>query len=202
MHFGDTVSAAEAAAESAKKAIAAAQAAAYLANRDFNPATRASSLDNKSNDSNNNNALDMLSGKQKCSFMPNEHSAVNLQNMDHQLNDATGSKYECKSFGRSHCASSEETLTTIENGGKVYRRHSYNAPSGHSDIKFDESDCDEEIEMEEPPPSSGICPPPERSSYHDKQDPTLRVHPKLPDYDALAARFEAMKYHRKSLPKT
>ncbi|KAG6646237.1 uncharacterized protein LOC122318317 isoform X2 [Carya illinoinensis] len=203
MHFEDTVSAAEAAAESAKKAIAAAQAAAYLANRDFNPATRASSLANKLNDSNINHAFDTLSGKSTGSFMPNDHSAVNLQNMDHQLN-ATGSKYESESFGRSHCVSSEETLTTNMNGGKVYRRHSYNnTPSGHSDIKFDESDCDEEIEMEEPP--SGICPPPERPpplvpSYHDKQDPALRVHPKLPDYDALAARFEALKY-RKSLPK-
>ncbi|KAG7968732.1 hypothetical protein I3843_08G169400 [Carya illinoinensis] len=204
MHFEDTVSAAEAAAESAKKAIAAAQAAAYLANRDFNPATRASSLANKSNDSNINHAFDTLSGKSTGSFMPNDHSAVKLQNMDHQLN-ATGSKYESESFGRSHCVSSEETLTTnMNNGGKVYRRHSYNnTPSGHSDINFDESDCDEEIEMEEPP--SGICPPPERPpplvpSYHDKQDPALRVHPKLPDYDALAARFEALKY-RKSLPK-
>lgn len=94
------------------------------------------------------------------------------------------------------------------NGGNVYRRHSYNAPSRHSynatsrhsDIKFDESDCDEEINMEEPPPS-GINPPPKwppppAPSFHDKQDSNFHVHPKLPDYDALSARFEALKYRK------
>lgn len=196
MYFMDTASAAEAAAESAKKAIAAAHAAAYLANRDFNQATQASVLDNRLNASSINHGFETLYGNSTGSFMPNDHSPVNSQNAGHQL--APGRIYESQSFGRSHYVGSEETRATNVNAGKVYRRHSYNAPpSGNSDIKFDESDCDEEIEMEEPP--SGIFPPPERSpppvtpSYHDKQDPPHRVHPKLPDYDALAARFEALK---------
>ncbi|GMY11125.1 IST1-like protein [Fagus crenata] len=194
MHFEDTASAAEAAAESAKQAIAAAQAAAYLANKNFNQTTEASSLDDKLNDS---------------WVMPNHHSPVNSQNMGHQQK-AHGRTYMSQSFRTTHFGSSEEeTPTSNVNGGKVYRRHSYNAPpsrhsynappSEHSDIKFDESDCDEEIEMEEPP--SGIHPPPKRPpppapSFQDKQDSNLHVHPKLPDYDALAARFEALKYRK------
>nr|GMC62586.1 IST1-like protein [Ipomoea batatas] len=107
---------------------------------------------------------------------------------------------------------------------KILRRHSYNA---NSDVKYDESDCDEEIEMESPtnagryPPSqptdhdsrqiyrrhsyntapsqhSGVnfeesyyAQPPERPA---PQVP--RVHPKLPDYDELTSRFEALKYQK------
>ncbi|KAK6258118.1 hypothetical protein SCA6_012592 [Theobroma cacao] len=63
---------------------------------------------------------------------------------------------------------------------------------------FDESDCDEEIETEDA--SGSIKRPPERSpppvpSSYDKQDSIHRVHPKLPDYDDLAARFEALKFY-------
>ncbi|KAJ7944085.1 Regulator of Vps4 activity in the MVB pathway protein [Quillaja saponaria] len=74
-------------------------------------------------------------------------------------------------------------------------RHSYNGISACSDIKFDESD--EDIEMEEPratlPPQHS--PPPVPSS-HIRKDAGPCVHPKLPDYEALAARFEAMKYRK------
>lgn len=199
MHFKDTASAAEAAAESAKKAIAAAQAAAYLANINFNQATQASNLDNQLNDSSINRGVETLYGNSPGSFMPNGHPPLNSQNVAHQFNAPGRGIYESQSFGRSHFASSEETRTTDVNGGKVYRRHSYNVPSGHSDIKFDESDSDEETEMEEPP--SGVYLPPERSpppvpSSHVKPDSGHRVHPKLPDYDALAARFEALKFRK------
>ncbi|KAM3709934.1 hypothetical protein ACJW31_02G212200 [Castanea mollissima] len=198
MFFEDTVSAAAAAAESAKKAIAAAQAAAYLANKNFNQATQAPSLDNKLNDSSTNHGFGNLYGN-STGFIPNHHSPANSHNTDHQQ-EAHGRTYASQSFGASHFASGEETPTTNVNGGKGYRRHSYNAPSRHSDIKFDESDCDEEIDMEEPPPS-GINPPPKRPpppapSFHDKQDSNFHVHPKLPDYDALSARFEALKYRK------
>uniref|UniRef100_A0A803R331 Uncharacterized protein n=1 Tax=Cannabis sativa TaxID=3483 RepID=A0A803R331_CANSA len=98
---------------------------------------------------------------------------------------------------------------------KMYRSHSsYNAPSAQSDIKFDQSDSEEEFEEEKNQPrgngsgggSFGILPPdrlppPVPSSEMLKQDsPAHSVHPKLPDYDALAARFEALKHHRNSLP--
>ena len=150
------------------------------------------------NDSSTNHGFGNLYGN-STGFIPNHHSPANSQNTDHQQ-EAHGRTYASQSFGTSHFASSEETPTTNVNGGKVYRRHSYNAPSRHSDIKFDESDCDEEIDMEEPPPS-GINPPPKRPPppaplFHDKQDSNFHVHPKLPDYDALSARFEALKYRK------
>lgn len=181
------MSAAEAAAESAKEAIAAAQAATYLVNRDFNLATQAPSLDNKLNTSSIDHGFDTLSGNATVYFMPNDLSTVNSQNMDdHQLTHI----YDSQWFGRSQA--------TNVNGGNAHRRHSYNTPSVYSDMKFEESDC------EESEPFSGIFPPPKQPpppdpSYHDKQVSAHRVHPKLPDYDTLAARFEALK-NRKSLP--
>ncbi|KAB1211601.1 Vacuolar amino acid transporter 1 [Morella rubra] len=117
---------------------------------------------------------------------------------NYQLKDPRR-RYESQSFERSQYISSEETQTTNVDHGRVYRRHNYNPPSEHPNIKFDESECDEEMEMEEPP--SRVYPPLERPPpsvplYQDKHDSAVGVHPKLPDYDALAARFEALKYRK------
>lgn len=114
---------------------------------------------------------------------------------DGHQSKAPGRTYESQSFDRSHYSSNVDKVD-LDND-KFYRRHSYNVQSTHSDIKFDESDCDEEIEMETP--HSGICPAPERNppplppASYANNAPGHRVHPKLPDYDALAARFEALK---------
>ncbi|XP_012491453.1 uncharacterized protein LOC105803660 [Gossypium raimondii] len=168
--FKDTVAAAEAAEESAKKAIAAAQAAAYLANRESNLFSEASGC----------------VGNAARGSVPT--SAPGARRM-----------YESRSFGTFYPPSTEDVRPGNNGGGKTCRRHSYNhAPAAHSDIKFDESDCDEEIEIEDYPVGSTDLPPPVPSL--EKQDSSIhRVHPKLPDYDDLAARFEALKY-RKSLP--
>ncbi|KAI9071382.1 hypothetical protein K1719_046655 [Acacia pycnantha] len=58
------------------------------------------------------------------------------------------------------------------------------------------NDCDEETEMEEEP--HGVLPPPNRRPppVPSSQDGNARVHPKLPDYDELAARFEALKFKK------
>ncbi|KAL6588210.1 hypothetical protein OROMI_001188 [Orobanche minor] len=58
------------------------------------------------------------------------------------------------------------------------RRHSYNVPQSADIIRYDESD-------EEPTNRVPDCRVP--------QVPAQHVHPKLPDYKALAARFEALK---------
>ncbi|KAK3018057.1 hypothetical protein RJ639_005182 [Escallonia herrerae] len=79
----------------------------------------------------------------------------------------------------------------------INRRHSYNAPSVNSDIKFDETESDEEDEIEGS--ATGTNLPPNRPAPHvprAKKDPVLRPHPKLPDYDEFAARFEALKYRK------
>ncbi|KAI4327809.1 hypothetical protein L6164_020227 [Bauhinia variegata] len=151
MHFEDSASAAEAAAESAKKAIAAAEVAAYLAKKEYDQAIEPS------------------------------------VNMEDQFK-APEKLYKSHSLPRSNYINNEEdTMPAPGNGGSVYRRHSYNPTSAHSNIHFDESDCDEEIEMEEP---SDVLPP------QVKQYSDIRVHPKLPDYDELAARFQSLKLKR------
>ncbi|KAF9678617.1 hypothetical protein SADUNF_Sadunf07G0053100 [Salix dunnii] len=241
MHFEDTVSAAQAAAESAKQAIAAAQAAAYLANNGLNQASLVPGLNHKLNTSNINHGLGILSGNSTSLSMPN-YSQINYQRMDH-YSDGPGGTYgpggtnESQNFDRSHYSGNEGTRPIQTDSKRAYRRHSYNeempkqmdgqnvsrrhsynevrltqmdgenisrrqsynSSSAHSDIKFDESDCDEEIETEEPP--AGVYPPPERfpppvPSSHVNLDSVARVHPKLPNYDELAARFEALKYRK------
>lgn len=210
MNFEDSKSAAEAAAESAaesaKKAIAAAEVAAYMAMKDYNNEAPRPYVYN-----------DRLynSGVNFQSTDPAKHA----QNMTHR--STTEEKmHRSQSLPRSDQVNSEDTLPTQEMlyggkdyrrhsyhpntlptqevyGGKGYRRHSYHpTSSAHSDIKFDESDCDEEIEAEEPPVTflpPNRLPPPVPSSSVVKKDGSIRVHPKLPDYDELAARFDALK---------
>ncbi|KAK9164992.1 hypothetical protein Scep_000183 [Stephania cephalantha] len=201
VHFEDSASAAKAAAESAKKAISAAQAAAFLADRDSKKVPNISSI-----------------GDDLGSRMSARDTGY-----QQKLPDGTSdSAFDCSSY-----LDNEKNGSCK----KTNRRHSYNAPALESDFKFDESDgseCDEEIDMEMPP--SGI-PPPDRpapqlpySRYHNT-DPKMetdntasyrryhytdpktetdnsashrryslpRIHPKLPDYDALSTRFEALR---------
>lgn len=207
MHFQDTASAAEAAAESAKQAIAAAGAAAYLANRDsYNVTT------NSMNTSSFGNNFDTVSGN-TAPFMPNgsqinpvkqsyrRHSynvpsarsdfSSNESDYDEEI-EVEDPKGRVKVQPNKHAADVED--------GKIYRRHSYNAPPANSDIKFDESDGEEEEpEMEER--TSGFNQPPNRPapnlpSARATQNMGHQVHPKLPDYDEVAARFEALKLRK------
>ncbi|XVE82410.1 hypothetical protein DITRI_Ditri16bG0002300 [Diplodiscus trichospermus] len=199
VHFKDTASAAEAAEESAKRAIAAAQAAASLANRDCYQFNEPSCCVKHLNDSSIITGFRNLSGNSAGGFVPS-YPAVNSQHMDQQYKFSRG-VYESRSFERSYYPSNEEAKPNNVEGGKACRRHSHNAASAYSDIKFDESDCNEEIEIEDASDSINLPPeqsPPPVPSYS-KQESIHRVHPKLPDYDDLAARFEALKY-RKSLP--
>lgn len=170
MHFGDSASAAEAAAESAKKAVAAAQAAAYLACKESN-SKRSPSFDSNMND------IDKS--------IPTYYNANNHQA---KVSRAT---YESQSFDGSTYSNNEGARPTSVEGRKVNRRHSYNVPSVHSDIKFDESESDEEEDVVMEDASGGTFPPPKRAP-----PPVPRIHPKLPDYDALSARFEALKFRK------
>lgn len=190
MYFQDSAGAAKAAAKCANEAIAAAKAAAFLANKDLN---RTSSQPPPSFDNNN----------------PNNNPSINIgyEEINHQYNKASGRAFESQNFNGPRSPSNVETMMNNNNkdSGRMHRRHSYNAPSAHSDIKFDESDCDEEdeeIEAETPPNGSTCFQPPQRAPppVPLKQDSPHSVHPKLPDYDSLAARFEALKYRRNSQP--
>ncbi|KAL6521433.1 hypothetical protein OROGR_018002 [Orobanche gracilis] len=65
------------------------------------------------------------------------------------------------------------------------RRHSYNVPRSADIARYDESDEEEVLEYDQPTNRAPDCRVP--------QVPAQHVHPKLPDYKALAARFEALK---------
>ncbi|KAK4261684.1 hypothetical protein QN277_004647 [Acacia crassicarpa] len=161
VQFEDSKSAAEAAAESAMKAVAAAEVAAYMAKKE--EASQRSIYDDK------------LKNGPASTIQETMHRSRSLPRSDH--------------IG-------EDKMATDMYSEKAYRRYSYNPTSMHSDIKFDESDCDEETEMEEEP--HGVLPPPNRRPppVPSSQDGNARVHPKLPDYDELAARFEALKFKK------
>ncbi|KAF5183386.1 Regulator of vps4 activity in the mvb pathway protein, partial [Thalictrum thalictroides] len=142
-------------------------------------------------------------------YMLNDPSKSSQNRWHHP--DLPGKMEESHSFDRSYSLGDEDR--------RIHRRHTYNAPAVHSNIKFDESDdpdsdWDEEIEMEKPP--GDIHPPPHRpppplppahayqpddrsqmdnsSSYRRNSLP--RVHPKLPDYVELTSRFEALKFRK------
>ncbi|KZV23384.1 hypothetical protein F511_09129 [Dorcoceras hygrometricum] len=112
--------------------------------------------------------------------------------------------YDCQTtpcsdikFAESDCDNEDtemENETRTIDTRKVYRRHSYNDRSTkRSDIKFDESDYEDDSEKMEMPTRGYKHPPPNRQA---PQAPVARVHPKLPDYDTLTARFEALKHHK------
>ncbi|CAN0918967.1 hypothetical protein LINGRAHAP2_LOCUS31180 [Linum grandiflorum] len=197
-YFGDAATAADAAAKCAKQAIEAAQAAAYLANRDSNQTSGS-----------NRNASASFINQGFEQTHPDNSSGFG---MPMNLQSSNGSHYpsggETRRVNRRHSYNEAPPTTRIDVDEPSYRRYSYNytrsvqendqydepganddeGSSTRSELLFDESECDEEIEMEEPsgnahrPPP--MRPPPSVPTGH---------HPKLPDYDQLAARFEALK---------
>ncbi|KAD5960776.1 hypothetical protein R6Q59_013836 [Mikania micrantha] len=193
MHFDNTKSAAEAAAESAKAAIAAAEAAAYLASKDSSQSTQPHGCINGSKNANN---FDSVSSSPPLNFgktsrQSSERSHVSSGQRRYSYN-ASGVKFD-ESDG------DEQAEIYFNN---MSRRHTFNAPPPVSSVKFDESgsDNDEEIEMDHDcssgmnhgPPNRPAPPAPTSGNMRQGQ----RVHPKLPDYDTLAARFEALKLHK------
>ncbi|XP_038979004.1 IST1-like protein [Phoenix dactylifera] len=188
MQFKDTASAARAAAESAEKAVSAAQVAAYLAKRNSHPSDhKAVTIDTNAD------------GVQTRSLDSSAQSSV--------TNDSSVNEFNSRSMN-----------TTNWDDKKIPRRNSCTVRKVNSDIRFDDSDgleseIDEEIDLEtstetHPPPNR---PPPtlrRHSDHFEEKNPAddksntgtvnsiFRVHPKLPDYEELAARFEALKQRR------
>lgn len=203
--YENAASAAEAAAESAKEAIAAAEAAAYLVDKE----RRTSG--NRWNGATVNDVPSQIQADQfkvqKYATQRSSHDSTSHYTTNEPMNHVDMQKmYRRHSYNNPAQSDvkfdesdydEEMEIEQPPNGinlppnqpvGKIHRRHSYNVPSSHSDIKFDESDCDDDDgEME----YSSSKEPPRRPA---PQMPG--VHPKLPDYDTLAARFEALKYRK------
>ncbi|PKU67029.1 IST1-like protein [Dendrobium catenatum] len=176
MHFKDTASAAQAAAESAKAAAFAAQAAAFLAQQSSNESRR---------------------------------NSLNSTN-------STGKRFSSQSFNASNHMDDEDDDADDFSNKKILRRNSSIGRRFHGDIKFDESDgsnSESEIEVAKEtkhsaeshgPPARRAPNPPKSSGWQgDKEtasnwsaNSVPHIHPKLPDYEEITARFEALKSHR------
>ncbi|GMH06593.1 hypothetical protein Nepgr_008433 [Nepenthes gracilis] len=192
-HFEDAASAAKAAAESAKDAIAAANAAAELARKESHCEPSPGSANRPRAPSihqgTRNIPVNTLTNHYTPRGLPSKTPYIIDKKQVHRRFDDD----ESESFG-TPC---EEVFPASDEDDEkvVDGRHSYNVPSAYSDIHFDESDGDENLEIDlpydgmqqQPVPTSGV-----------KRGLVPPVHPKLPDYDTLAARFDALKY-RKSL---
>lgn len=211
-------SAAEAAAE---KALAAAEAAADLAYR----GTQMTGTHKNVNETNFNTksfnstrnfppnglpASQGLSDRRRNKTNGSEYSrSVSVQD-ERTCDDARKilrrQTYNCQTaphsdikFDESDC---DDEVIEMENvrdvdSRKIYRRHSYNVGStARSDIKFDESDYEDDSDEMDMPTRGYKQPPPNRQA---PQAPVARVHPKLPDYDTLTARFEALKHPKSQI---
>ncbi|GKA04151.1 regulator of Vps4 activity in the MVB pathway protein [Tanacetum coccineum] len=203
MNFEDTKSAAEAAAESAKMAIAAAEAAAYLANKHSNQSNQSHESINGSRSGNN---FDSFSSSPPINFTkPSRQSSDRSHISSDNTKDQRRYSYNAAGvkFDDSDCDDEQPEI----DDNKMYRRHTYNAPPRVSSVKFDESESeyDEEIDMDhdydhDRDRATGMNNgPPNRPAPHAPSSSYMkqgqqRVHPKLPDYDTLAARFEALKH--------
>ncbi|XP_008812038.2 IST1-like protein [Phoenix dactylifera] len=214
MQFKDTASAARAAAESAKKAVSAAQAAAFLAEQNSHPFDQtAVTFDTAASCLNKFNRAD---GLQKQSLDSSTQSSITNSSSVNELK-APGKMFNSQSFNLSNYMNDTGMDTDYMDDKKILRRSSCTVRALNSDIKFDdsdglESDIDEEVEMEtstesRPPNRRPPTLPPysdhseEKSPANDKSNtclvnPVSHVHPKLPDYEKLAARFEALKLRR------
>ncbi|CAF2146796.1 hypothetical protein BRARA_A00271 [Brassica rapa] len=175
-HYHDTESAAEAAAELAKQAVAAAQAAALLANR---------------RDSSNSNK---------------EFSVSSSSSLDHSRRQSeTSSYYYAKpsvANRRYSCNNEEDYAKTEAEAKETMRRRHTLPPPATSEVKFDESDYyEEDTEPEEGPLQrrASSLPPdraPPQAPESRRDSSGHHVHPKLPDYDELAARFDAIRHSK------
>ncbi|KAJ0252210.1 Regulator of Vps4 activity in the MVB pathway protein [Hirschfeldia incana] len=179
MHYHDPESAAEAAAELAKQAVAAAQVAALLANR------RDSSTKEEFS----------VSSSTRQSETSSYYSKPSVENRGiyrrHSCNNPGVNEEE--DYAKTEEAEAKETMR---------RRHTL-PPPATSEVKFDESDYyEEDTEPEEGPLQrrASSLPPdrappqaPPQSSDSRRDSSGHQVHPKLPDYDELAARFDAIR---------
>ena len=189
--FKDMASAAQAAADSAEKAVSAAQAAAYLANQQNNSA-----------------------GSRRQSLNSTQSSATNNPSSVNQSNNHAVKMFSSQSFNRSNYMNDDGDMDCVDLRRNsfadrvVLRRNSYADRVVHSEIKFDDGldSGDDEIGTDthstgssHPPPNR----PPPLLPHIDQSEcksanssMAARVHPKLPDYEALAARFGALKSNR------
>lgn len=174
MEFSDTASAAQAAAEFAAKAVSAANSAAQLSKQE-------SSQSHQTSFKSTTNRF-------------SSHSFDGLNPIENEDSDADSEEVDSRRVLRSN--------TNVGVGPKGV----------NSDVKFDDSDgsqSDEDVEKvkvgppcKAPPPKRAPPPLPKDASEENDEHSERskgsgstgsRVHPKLPDYEELTARYEALR---------
>ncbi|EHA8591479.1 IST1-like protein [Cocos nucifera] len=211
MQFKDTASAAQAASESAKKAVSAAQAVALLAKQNSHPFDQtAVTFDTTAYSLNKFNRAD---GLEKQSLDSPTQSSMTNSSSTNELK-APVRMFNSQSFNLSNYINDKGMDTDNMHDKKIHQRNSCTVQALNLDIKFDdsdglESDIDEEVEIETStesrPPNRAPPPLPlygnhseEKSPADDTSNtcmvnPVSGVHPKLPDYEELAARFNKLR---------
>ncbi|XP_042426493.1 IST1-like protein isoform X2 [Zingiber officinale] len=190
--FNDPASAAQAASESAGKAIYATQADARLPSQSSHPFDLSTPVDTLACKCRNFNQAELQRESQELSQLSGAYAPSN-----YEAKAVEKRFFSSKSFNLSNTLDDDIMDTANLNEKKILRRNSCISPTVNSEIKFDDSDgleseTDGEQEMESPSPPNvppPVLPPQQINSF-------THVHPNLPDYSALAARFEALKSHR------
>ncbi|KAG6485024.1 IST1-like protein isoform X1 [Zingiber officinale] len=190
--FNDPASAAQAASESAEKAIYATQADAHLPSQSSHPFDLSTPVDTLACKCRNFNQAELQRESQELSQLSGAYAPSN-----YEAKAVEKRFFSSKSFNLSNTLDDDIMDTANLNEKKILRRNSCISPTVNSEIKFDDSDgleseTDGEQEMESPSPPNvppPVLPPQQINSF-------THVHPNLPDYSALAARFEALKSHR------
>ena len=168
MEFSDTASAAQAAAEFAAKAVSAANSAAQLSKQE-------SSESHQTSFKSTTNRL-------------NSHSFDGLNPIENEDSDADSEEVDSRRVLRSN--------TNVSVGPKRM----------NSDVKFDDSDgfqSDGDVEKVKVGPPCKAPPPLPKDASKENDERSegskgsgstgSRVHPKLPDYEELIARYEALR---------
>ncbi|KAG7540232.1 Vacuolar protein sorting-associated protein Ist1 [Arabidopsis thaliana x Arabidopsis arenosa] len=207
-HYHDTESAAEAATELAKQAVAAAQVASLLATRRDSTKEFSVSSDHSTNQK-DSQYMDHYHHHPGSRRESRDSETSSYYAKPSAENRGMGIRHSYNNPGINESDYEEDyTKTKAEAKETMRRRHSYNSrsvpPPATSEIKFDESDYyEEETEPEEPSHGRVSSLPPNREPPQAPQSGESRrdssghhVHPKLPDYDILAARFEAIRHSK------
>ncbi|XP_078173897.1 regulator of Vps4 activity in the MVB pathway protein isoform X3 [Carex rostrata] len=216
MEFSDTASAAQAAAEFAAKAVSAANSAAQLSKQESSQSHQTSFKSTTNRFS--SHSFDGLNPIENEDSDAAAQLSKQESSQSHQTSfKSTTNRFSSHSFdGLNPIENEDSDADSEEVDSRRVLRSNTNVGVGpkrvNSDVKFDDSDgfqSDEDMEKvkvgppcKAPPPKRAPPPlPKDASEENDKHSEGSkgsgstgsRVHPKLPDYEELTARYEALR---------
>ncbi|KAF0910681.1 hypothetical protein E2562_004673 [Oryza meyeriana var. granulata] len=200
MQFKDAASAARAAAESAERAASAAKAAADLVNSKTHSAVEVEDRRTSFHESTHSSKRQSVSNSSRSS---RKEDVVAFDELNPQGRRASHSHTGRSFIESNHIEDKEDTEPVDLNARRMRKRNSRATRKVHSEIKFDDSETEDESDteiqsIERPAPRSEPYLGDEEKENHELPDLPManssRVHPNMPlDYETLTARFEALK---------